>query len=91
MQRQGQRVAALDSKPELPAYLESYFEAFQTLSTCRALGTAGYGPVPWLAVHSYAQTYGMDLEEMETLWLYVQAMDAEFLRVMANKIKQGGK
>lgn len=91
MQAAGQRVPALENRPVLATYLETYYEAFQTVSTCRALGTAGYGPVPWLAVATYASTYGLELEELETLWLYVQAMDAEFLRVMASKIKQGGK
>ncbi len=64
--------------PELLLGLDSYFEAFVELSTCRGLGMAS-GPIPWTAVDRYAERHGYSGEGFEYLLQMIRAMDEAFL------------
>ena len=64
--------------PELLLGLDSYFEAFVELSTCRELGMSS-GPIPWTAVDRYAERHGYRGEGFVYLLQMIRAMDAAFL------------
>ena len=41
------------------------------------MGFGALGPIPWTAIHSYAEAHGLGWEEEEELRAYVWAIDAE--------------
>jgi hypothetical protein len=65
--------------PELAPGLEPYFGAFFDLTTCRSTGWTE-GPIPWTAVHFYAEAHNFEGEEREDLFYHVRAMDDAFLK-----------
>ena len=77
MQRAGKRVPALDNRPDIVG-LSWDWQAFWELSTCRSLG-ALMGPIPWTAIHVYAQAQGLNTDEAQLLHEAVRHMDTVWL------------
>jgi hypothetical protein len=55
--------------------LVHYMDAFDELSTCRAIGQA-LGQIPWCDAVTYAEMYNYDLDEF---LIVIREMDAVFL------------
>lgn len=64
--------------PELYMGLEFFFGAFFDLTRERSVGM-GPGPIPYLAIHRYAQIHGLGDEDLEEFIYLLCAMDAEYL------------
>ena len=64
----------LEHKPEITFGLQFYWKAFWELSTCRAIGM-GEGPIPWTAMHEYAQRYDVLGDDFDRFVLVVKAVD----------------
>lgn len=65
-----------DSRPLPYEDTEFAWAAYQELATCKPVGF-GTGPIPWTAIHTYAEAHGLTREEEEELTAYVRAIDAE--------------
>ena len=65
--------------------LDYYFYAWDALTTCRSL--ADMDPIPWTAVHMWAQAEDMSRDSRDDLWYYIQKMDDVFLKIVADKRK----
>lgn len=50
--------------------MQFYFGAMGELKT-----DAKNGVIPWTAIRTYAETYGLDLEQFEDLVRYIRAME----------------
>ena len=68
-----------DDAPILFDGLTFPYNAFNALSSERAIGFGGVGPIPWSAVNDYAKRYRLTLDEFELLLFYVEKMDAAFI------------
>lgn len=64
--------------------MDLYYDAFWNLTTTRQVGM-GAGPIPWTACHTYAQVLHFDEEQADDLWFFISAMDAVFLKHLADK------
>lgn len=67
--------------------LELYYRAFMDLTTCRGQGYGTEGPISWLAIRDYAESQGIDGEQLEDLFYHISHLDAAYLEYKANKIK----
>lgn len=70
--------------PDLQPGLELYFEAFWALSSCRQIGMSA-GPIGWVDCNTYATVLHLDEEQADDLWFFISAMDAVFLKHLADK------
>lgn len=80
---------SIANAPQLHLGLELYFDAFFDLSTCRTVGLAGAGPIPWSSIRDYAVTFELSEEQMEDLFYYVRVMDNAFMAY--HRPKKGGE
>jgi hypothetical protein len=82
----------LANPPEVAPGLEYYYHAFVELSTCRTIGMSE-GPIPWTAMHTYAQSEKLDPEETEYFMVLLQMVDMMYLsyRDKEQKRKQVSK
>ncbi len=64
-------------------------DAYMSLTTCRT----DKGSVPWTAIAQYADFYGLDLEQLDTLVYFCGKLDAEFRSFEESKDpnKAGGR
>lgn len=62
------------------AYQINIHAAFWKLSTCRSMGM-GVGPIPWVAINTWAVRHGYDDDEIEyeTFCYLIFQMDAVFM------------
>lgn len=68
--------------PELLLGLDTYYEAFVELSTCRT----DLGPIPWTAVDRYAERHSFEGESFLYLLKMIRAMDDVFIKHMRAKL-----
>lgn len=76
--------------PILNPSLIFYWEAFVHLSTCRSVGMAE-GPIPWLAIHEYANRFSLDSDSFDRLLKIISAMDREYLKLKEKEYKKKSK
>ena len=72
--------------PQLAVGLQFYWDAFWTLGADRAIGMSE-GPIPWTAVHTFALSRGMSVDESDRLYRIVRAMDVVYLNELNRKNK----
>jgi hypothetical protein len=65
----------LDSKPRIFSHLIEYWTAFQRLTTCRPLGPAGAGHIPWTAIERYAEREGWEGAQYEDFVTIIEGLD----------------
>lgn len=66
-------------KPDLPAALLWYWEAFREVSADRPVGMSA-GRIPFSSIDRYADRYGIaGLDDFERLRAILRAMDSEYL------------
>jgi hypothetical protein len=66
-------------RPELPAALLWYWEAFREVGADRSVGM-GTGRIPFISIDRYADRYGIaDIDAFERFRAIIRAMDTEFL------------
>lgn len=76
-ERKGLPTPWWDSRPLPYEDTEFAWGAYQELATCKPLGFGAAGPIPWTAIHTYAEAHRLTWEEEEELRAYVWAIDAE--------------
>lgn len=79
LQEAGQAVKALEGRPVLRPDLALYWRAFWDLTNCRAVGFAGPGPIPWVAIHHWAVRYDITGDAFERLTWFVGRVDEAFV------------
>lgn len=79
---------AIRNAPSLWLGLELYLEGWLDLNTCRSHGM-DMGPIPWLAVHEYANQHELDSDQRETLHHHIVAMDRVYESWREKKRKAG--
>lgn len=70
--------------PELRMGLIFIYEAFQELTSCRFLGMAE-GPIPWTAVNTYCDVYGVDFDHKQDFFYLIRALDNTYLRFQSQR------
>lgn len=72
-------------KPDLADGLDWYLGAFWMLSTERPLGAfGGAGRIPFSALDRWAARFGVvDLDAFERLQVLIEALDVEYLKLLA--------
>lgn len=88
-QKRGLPIPESALPPDLDPYLAEYVSHFWELSTDRALGYAGVGPIPWRALDQYAERLGITDDDVlyEDFRSAITALDEEYLLVQAEQIK----
>lgn len=65
--------------PTLGPHQEVYWDAFQELTTCRALGFGGVGYIPWDAMSKYAEFYGFSHDAAQDFFIIIRFMDRAYV------------
>lgn len=68
---------SIQNAPELEIGLHLYFTAWVALSTCRSYGMSA-GPIPWLAIHEYANQLDLSDDQREALHYHIPIMDTVY-------------
>lgn len=85
-------MARLPDDCELIPGAELYWDAFWALFADRApAGLGPPGPIPWLTVDAYARRIGLPDDEFIDLANAVREIDAEYLKILAERMAAGGK
>ena len=72
--------------PELGVGLVFFYEAWETLDSCRT----ERGRIPWTAVLSYANEYGIvDTETRDDLFYLVEQLDRAYIRYENEQRRRG--
>jgi len=79
--RMGRVPDKIANAPELTLGLQIYVDAWLDLNTCRNSGMNS-GPIPWLAIHEWANINELDLEQRERLHSYIPAMDGAYFQYL---------
>ena len=74
----GRTIPEVFYPPEIPSGYETWVDAFWELSTDRALGFGGAGPIPNSAIRAYSS--GWPADEREAFRVCIRAMDSVFLQ-----------
>ena len=79
-QKFGQKLKGeLSTRPKLQLDLTLYYNAFMSLSSCRTIG-ASVGSIPWTSIKDYGVFYRFNEQQLEDLFFYIPALDAEYLK-----------
>jgi hypothetical protein len=70
--------------PMLRQGLVFYLEAFFDLDSERSQGM-GLGRIPWIAITQYAEYYGLDDEQTDSLLYFIKALDSAHLQRIKEK------
>jgi len=69
----------LDSRPEVPAWAQRYWQCFTDLASDRPSGM-GAAPLPWRAIDQWAARHGIDdLDEFAELVRVVRHLDSVWM------------
>lgn len=71
--------------PQLDEGAEVLMLAYAELSTCKALGPSGLGPVPATAVWQWCDRLGLDAGAAEHAAAVLRAVDGEYIRRQASE------
>lgn len=74
--------------PEIPLGLDLYLTAFWELTTCRAQGWSGSGPIPWASIADYALLLGLNSEQTDDLIYFIRALDVAYLEYREKQAKR---
>lgn len=78
----------LKRKPKVPKRLEWVVDAFWDLSSSRAIGLGGVGPIPFVAVDAWAERFGVRGDEFLMLKHLVFELDREYMAIEAERRKR---
>lgn len=81
--KEGNAVAikGINSRPEIPDYLQFVWEAFWALSGDRPVFMGGVGPIAFLSVDRYAERFGLDSpDEFARFFELIRSLDAVYVR-----------
>jgi hypothetical protein len=78
--------------PELGSHLDSYVHIFWLLRTC-ALNGMSVGRIPWTAIDTYAERYGLldDEVQYDDLVYVIMAMDSRYVELCAEESDKKSK
>lgn len=89
---QGGRSKVLDSRPSIQPHLIPVWDAYTSLDRDRLVGMGGPGPIPFSSIDLFARRYGIeDIAEFDRFRRLIMAMDAEYLKFVAERIEQETK
>ncbi len=75
------------NSPMLSPGLQFFYSSFVELCTTRD----SMGPIPWTALHAYAQFHEMDPDEEDYFIIVMRIMDAAYTQWLAEKQKRAHK
>lgn len=81
----------IQEAPELEPGLALYYNAFTSVTSCRAAGGMGIGPIMWTAKRDYCDEYGIFGWQREYLYDLVSRMDGAYLKYISNKNEEKAK
>lgn len=81
----GERVPALEARPELSIFEAEVWRAYQRLRTTRVNGM-GLGWIPWHECLRWAAHAGFDEEDTESLMDLVERLDSEEHKIEAEEV-----
>lgn len=84
MQAGNELPVKIQNAPPLQSGLALYYEAFNDLSSCRAIGMAE-GPIPWTAINDYCDYLELYEEERYDMFYHVRSLDLAYLKYMDKK------
>ena len=85
IEERGERVLALEEKPELDGYELWHFKAFKVLSASRQAGF-GQNPITLSDMLAYMQIHGInDPDDREDFVFFMQEMDDEYIKHVNKK------
>lgn len=64
-----------------------YWEAFQQLITERPQAMGALAQIPWSAIRSYAEFYGLEMIEAERFIKLIQTLDKREVYLVNKKVK----
>lgn len=67
----------IQNAPTLTNGLQLYYNAFQDLSSCRAIGMS-LGPIPWTALDQFCERYEIDGDQREDFFYHVSTLDEAY-------------
>ncbi len=67
--------------------LHAVWDTFWDLDSCRPMGFSGPGRIPWTAMLAHASLHGYSRDVFDFLWELIRAMDAAYLKYVAEKSK----
>ena len=79
MRRRGQAIPADMLRPDFLPGLVRFSNAFAELSTCRAIGMSGVGPIPWTAIKSMIHDWAIEGEAEAHFVALMRAMDGAYM------------
>lgn len=78
----------IKNKPVINRFAAWYVEVFYELDTERPSAMSGLPPIPWSAIHHYAQAYDIAGELYDDLLYIIRAMDNIFLAAVNKKYRE---
>ena len=77
----GIKPPALENEPRISSHLHPYLDAYNTLRCHRTKSEAGYNPISYESLITYAKVYGFDdtFDELNTFCVLVQSCDHALL------------
>lgn len=73
--------------PEIPEYMNLYFEAFFDLTTDRSFGM-GEGPIPHSAIVQYCDRLNLNYDEEKDFVYFIRSMDNAYLEYREKQAKK---
>lgn len=67
----------IDAQPEIDEAIGIVLAAWRDLGTCRPIGMAGAGPIPWTAIVTWADRQALDHDATELLVSVLRRLDAD--------------
>jgi hypothetical protein len=78
----------LKNCPVLQEGLDLFWDAFGTLSTCRALGQGVLGPIPWTAIMDFCDRMEIVDEQRDRMVAYLRTMDKVYIEHFSQKLRE---
>jgi hypothetical protein len=68
----------IKNAPQLYEGLDLFYIAFMDMNSCRALGYGMVGPINWLTINTYCDVHGLQGEQREDMFFFINKMDAAY-------------
>ena len=91
LQESGERVEALENRPELYPGNVFFMEAFFVLNNSRSITMGGVGSIPLSEISTYASLYEVNKDEIDFFILAIRVMDSIYMDRLHEKMEKKSK